>query len=170
MIPNNLHENHILDRTDLAILGALQKDGRLSNVALAESVFLSPSPCLARVRRLEQMQYICGYGARLNERILGYGMMAFVQVTLESVTENALLDFKSEMKKNVHVIECHMVTGRYDYLLRVHYNDMELYRKVLEEIICLPSVMRIKSAMVVEKVKARVSVEVPISGRKFDPK
>ena len=142
-----------LDRIDRAILQALQADGRMSNVALAEKVHLSPSPCLERVKRLEAAGYISGYTARLDPDLLGYGKVAFIQVTLEKTTEDVFLEFKNQVMASGFVAECHMVAGGYDYLLKVRFDDMENYRAVLQEIVHLPGVAQTHTYMVIEQVK-----------------
>lgn len=152
------HRN--LDRTDRAILAALQEDGRISNVALAEKVHLSPSPCLERVKRLEAAGYISGYTARLNPDMLGYGKVAFIQVTLEKTTEEVFLDFKKEVMLSPFVAECHMVAGGYDYLLKVRFDDVDNYRSVLERIVQFPGVSQTHTYMVIEQVK--VLADVPL--------
>ncbi len=149
-----------LDRTDRAILAALQEDGRISNVALAEKVHLSPSPCLERVKRLEAAGYINGYAAQLNASKLGYGKVAFVQVSLERTTEDVFLDFKTQVMQSPYVAECHMVAGGYDYLIKVRFDDIENYRSVLERVVRFPGVSQTHTYMVIEQVK--VQSEVPI--------
>lgn len=149
-----------LDRIDRAILAALQEDGRISNVALADKVHLSPSPCLERVKRLEAAGYIDGYTAKLNASLLGYGKVAFVQVSLERTTEEVFLKFKQEVMLSPHVSECHMVAGGYDYLIKVRFDDMEKYRSVLERVVRFPGVSQTHTYMVIEQVK--VEGDVPI--------
>ncbi|RBP53276.1 winged helix-turn-helix transcriptional regulator [Arenicella xantha] len=156
--PTKRHRN--LDRIDRAILSALQADGRMSNVALAEKVHLSPSPCLERVKRLEAAGYITGYSAQLDADMLGYGKVAFIQVTLERTTEEVFLEFKNEVKKSDFVAECHMVAGGYDYLLKVRFEDMENYRSVLERIVRFPGVSQTHTYMVIEQVK--IVTDVPL--------
>lgn len=152
-----------LDRTDRAILAALQEDGRISNVALADKVHLSPSPCLERVKRLEAAGYICGYSAKLDAAKLGYGKVAFVQVSLERTTEDVFSDFKDEVMLSPYVAECHMVAGGYDYLIKVRFDDIENYRSVLERVVRFPGVSQTHTYMVIEQVK--VEAEVPVDAR-----
>jgi len=149
-----------LDRIDRAILAALQADGRISNVALAEKVHLSPSPCLERVKRLEADGYIEGYLAKLNASKLGFGKVAFVQVSLERTTEDVFSDFKAEIMTSPFVAECHMVAGGYDYLIKVRFDDVESYRSVLEQVVKFPGVSQTHTYMVIEQVK--VEPEVPV--------
>jgi len=152
------HRN--LDRTDRAILAALQDNGRISNVALAEKVHLSPSPCLERVKRLESAGYIEGYTARLSSEMLGYGKVAFIQVNLEKTTEELFLEFKQKIMSSPFVAECHMVAGGYDYLLKVRFDDVDNYRVVLESIVQFPGVSQTHTYMVIEQVK--VFADIPL--------
>ena len=152
-----------LDSTDKTILCILQKDGRISNLELAELVHLNPGACYERVKRLENEGYINGYGARLNGKLLGFGEVAFLQVTLEKTIDAVFFDFKKEIMKIPLVAECHMVVGGYDYLLKVHYEDLENYRAVLAEIVSMPSVAIVHSYMVIEQVKVNGSAEFPLS-------
>ncbi len=149
-----------LDRIDRAILSALQEDGRISNVALAEKVHLSPSPCLERVKRLESAGYIEGYRAKLSASKLGYGTVAFVQVSLERTTEDVFSGFKDQIMRSPYVAECHMVAGGYDYLIKVRFDDVENYRSVLEKVVRFPGVSQTHTYVVIEQVK--VEAEVPI--------
>ena len=152
------HRN--LDRTDRAILAALQDNGRISNVALAETVHLSPSPCLERVKRLESAGYIEGYTARLSPDMLGYGKVAFIQVNLEKTTEELFLEFKQQIMSSPFVAECHMVAGGYDYLLKVRFDDVDNYREVLESVVQFPGVSQTHTYIVIEQVK--VFADVPL--------
>ena len=149
-----------LDRIDLAILSALQNDGRISNVALAEKVHLSPSPCLERVKRLEADGYIEGYLAKLSPSKLGFGKVAFVQVSLERTTEVVFSEFKKEVMLSPFVAECHMVAGGYDYLIKVRFDDVESYRSVLEKLVRFPGVSQTHTYMVIEQVKEESEVPV----------
>jgi len=143
----------ILDRIDLAILETLQQSGRISNVELAQKVNLSASPCLDRVKRLENDGYIKRYGAFLNAAMLNYGMSAFIQVTLDRTTADVFENFKHGVVKIKEVAECHLVAGGYDYLLKIRFNDMPSYRDVLEKIVSLPAVSQTHTYMVTEHIK-----------------
>lgn len=142
-----------LDRVDLAILKTLQSDGRITNVELAKKVNLSASPCLDRVKRLENEGYIKRYGAFLNARKLNYGMTAFVQVTLDRTTADVFKLFKVEVVKIKEVVECHLVAGGYDYLLKIRFADMESYRLILENVAGLPAISQTHTYMVTEHIK-----------------
>jgi len=142
-----------LDRIDLAILDMLQQSGRISNVELAQQVNLSASPCLDRVKRLESDGYIKRYGAFLNASLLGYGMSAFIQVTLDRTTADVFDNFKKGVVKIKEVAECHLVAGGYDYLLKIRFKDIPSYRDVLEKIVSLPAVSQTHTYMVTEHIK-----------------
>lgn len=143
-----------LDRIDIAILKALQNDGRMSNVDLAKAVNLSPSPCLERVRRLESEGYIEGYCARLNAAKLGQNMTAFIQVTLDRTTGDVFDLFKEKLVDIPHVAECHMVAGGFDYLVKLRISGMESYRDVLGQLVGLPGVAQTHTYVVIEPVKS----------------
>lgn len=142
-----------LDRVDLAILKTLQSDGRITNVELAKIVNLSASPCLDRVKRLEQEGYIKRYGAFLSPNKLGYGMTAFVHVTLDRTTADVFKEFKKEVVKIKEVVECHLVAGGYDYLLKIRFSNMESYRLILEKVAGLPAISQTHTYMVTEHIK-----------------
>lgn len=141
-----------LDRIDLTILDTLQKDGRISNANLAKKVNLSASPCLERVKRLEKEGYIESYGANLNASKLKYGMSAFIQVTLDRTTGDIFNRFRFEVVKIKEVVECHMVAGGFDYLLKLRFENMEVYREVLGLIVELPAVSQTHTYVVMENV------------------
>ena len=142
-----------LDRVDLAILKTLQSDGRITNVELAKKVNLSASPCLDRVKRLETEGYIKRYGAFLNTSKLNYGMTAFIQVTLDRTTADVFKLFKAEVVKIKEIVECHLVAGGYDYLLKIRFADIESYRLILENIAGLPAISQTHTYMVTEHIK-----------------
>lgn len=142
-----------LDRTDRKLLNLLQKNGRISNVELSRHVHLSPSPCLDRVRRLEQEGYIEGYSARLNAGKLGLPNVAFIQITLDRTTADVFDKFKSAVVDVPEVEECHMVAGGFDYLLKLRVADMEAYRLVLGRLVELPGVAQTHTYMAIESIK-----------------
>src|SRR6476469_1129877 len=113
-----------LDRVDRRILRALQEDGRIANVELARKVGLSPTPCLERVRRLESDGFIRGYAARLDAGRLGMGLLVYVQVILDRTTTTIFDRFRQAVLGIPEVLECHMVAGGFDYLLKLRVPDM----------------------------------------------
>lgn len=142
-----------LDRIDITILKTLQSDGRISNVELAKKVNLSASPCLDRVKRLEKEGYIKRYGAFLNANKLNYSMTAYIQVTLDRTTSDVFKLFKVEVVKIKEIVECNLVAGGYDYLLKIRFANMEGYRLVLEKIGGLPAISQTHTYMVTEHIK-----------------
>ena len=144
-----------LDRIDLKILQALQQDGRLSNLKLAESVGLSPTAVLARVQRLTREGYILGYEARLNPLKLGAGMLVFVEVLLDRTSPNVFDAFKAAVQIRPELMECHMVAGGFDYLLKTRTADMAHYRDFAGQVLWqLPGVRETRTYAVMEEVKS----------------
>ena len=149
-----------LDRIDLTILDTLQKDGRIANNDLAKKINLSASPCLERVRRLEKEGYIERYRAVLNSIKLNYSMSAFIQVTLDRTTSDVFEKFKVEVVKIKEVVECHMIAGGFDYLLKLRFSNMDSYREILGMIVELPAVSQTHTYVVTENVKADKGVPI----------
>ena len=154
---------HDLDRTDLKILRALQADGRISNLKLAETVSLSPTAVLSRVQRLTKEGYILGYEARLNPLKLGAGLMVFVEVLLDRTTPNVFEAFKATVQVRPEIMECHMVAGGFDYLLKTRMADMEAYREFAGTVLWqLPGVRETRTYPVMEEVKN--TTRLPLAG------
>ncbi|OYU45004.1 MAG: ArsR family transcriptional regulator [Burkholderiales bacterium PBB4] len=144
-----------LDRIDLKILNCLQEDGRMSNLKLAESVALSATAVLARVNRLTKEGYILGYEARLNPLKLGAGMMVFVELLLDRTTPNVFEAFKAAVQVRPEILECHMVAGGFDYLLKTRMADMAAYRDFAGNVLWqLPGVRETRTYAVMEEVKS----------------
>ena len=145
---------HELDRIDLRILRVLQNDGRIPNLKLAEAVSLSPTAVLARTQRLQREGYILGYEARLNPLKLGLGMMVFVEVLLDRTTPNVFDQFKAAVQVRDEIMECHMVAGGFDYLLKTRMADMSAYRDFAGKVLWqLPGVRETRTYAVMEEVK-----------------
>ncbi|WP_218510813.1 Lrp/AsnC ligand binding domain-containing protein [Variovorax sp. dw_308] len=143
-----------LDRLDLRILKFLQEDGRMSNLKLADAVGLSPTAVLARVQRLTRDNYILGYEARLNPLKLGAGMLVFVEVLLDRTTPNVFDAFKAAVQVQPAIMECHMVAGGFDYLLKTRSADMSDYRQFAGSVLWqLPGVRETRTYAVMEEVK-----------------
>jgi DNA-binding Lrp family transcriptional regulator len=121
-----------LDRIDLKILAELQKKGRITNVELASAVGLSPSPCLTRVKRLESAGYIIGYGAQIELKKLGDVLTVFTQVTLSDHRSDDFARFEAAVRGISEIIECHLVSGGHDYLLKFVTNGVNHYQSVIE--------------------------------------
>ncbi len=143
-----------LDRIDIKILRCLQEDGRLSNLKLAEAVALLPTAVLARVQRLTKDGYILGYEARLNPLKLSAGLMVFVEVLLDRTTPNVFEAFKAAVQVRAEIMECHMVAGGFDYLLKTRMADMSAYREFAGTVLWqLPGVRETRTYAVMEEVK-----------------
>jgi Lrp/AsnC family leucine-responsive transcriptional regulator len=144
-----------LDRIDLRILQVLQQDGRIPNLKLAEAVALSPTAVLARVQRLTRDGYILGYEARLDPFRLGRGMMVFVEVLLDRTTPQVFDQFKAAVQVHDEIMECHMVAGGFDYLLKTRMADMAAYRQFAGTVLWqLPGVRETRTYAVMEEVKS----------------
>jgi Lrp/AsnC family transcriptional regulator, leucine-responsive regulatory protein len=142
-----------LDRIDRRILSAIQADGRLTNQALSEQVALSPSACLARVRRLEQEGIIQGYHARLDPFMLDIGMVLFAEVTLKGHSPSELANFEKAVVAIPQVVEASHVTGAYDYLLKVVTADMGEWTGIAEDLA--------RAALGVDRINTHVLMHKP---------
>lgn len=150
-----------LDRIDVQILSLLQRDGRMPNTKLAEAVSLSPTAVLARVQRLTREQYILGYEARLNPRKLRAGMLVFVQVLLDRTTSNVFEEFKAAAQARPEIMECHMVAGGFDYLLKTRHRDMDAYREFAGRVLWeLPGIRETRTFAVMEEVKDSMRLDI----------
>jgi Lrp/AsnC family transcriptional regulator, leucine-responsive regulatory protein len=144
-----------LDRTDRKILKALQADGRIATVDLAEKVGLSPTSTSDRVKRLQREGFIAGYGARLDPHRLGLGLLVFVEVSLDKTTPDVFEKFAEAVRRAPEVLECHMVAGGFDYLVKTRVADMAAYRRFLGDILlALPGVKETRTYAVMEEVKS----------------
>ncbi|MGO4851821.1 Lrp/AsnC family transcriptional regulator [Phaeovulum sp. W22_SRMD_FR3] len=130
---------HKLDRIDLKVLVELQRNGRISNVELAERVNLSPSPCLMRVKKLQSAGFITGYTAQIDTSKLGETLTVFTEVTLKSHRPNNFSRFQQAAEKIEGCVECHMVSGGYDYLLKFVTAGIADYQAVVERLLDDPS-------------------------------
>ena len=149
----------VLDAIDARILGRLQEDARLSNVELAQAVGLSPSPCLRRVRELERAGVIRRYVTVLDPQRVGLPVSVFVNVTLEKQVERALGVFEAAVRQRPEVVECYLMTGEADYLLRVVVADLTAYERFLmEHLTRVPGVSSIKSSFALKQVQYRTAL------------
>jgi Lrp/AsnC family leucine-responsive transcriptional regulator len=150
-----------LDAIDLKILGELQRNGRLSNVALARRVGLSPTPCAERVRALEAAGVIGGYSARLDAERLDLGLTVFIEVAIARTSQDAFDQFAEAMRRIPQVQECHMVAGGFDYLVKVRVPDMAAYRAFLGDVLSrVPGIRETHSYAVMERVKETPAVDL----------
>ncbi len=143
-----------IDRSDRKILAILQEDGRISNLRLSEQVGLSPTAVLARVQRLSKDGYVLGYEARLNPLKLKAATLVFVEVLLDRTTPNVFDQFNAAVQVRPEIMECHMVAGGFDYLLKTRTADMNAYRAFAGEVLWqLPGVRETRTYAVMEEVK-----------------
>lgn len=151
----NKSKPRVLDRIDYKILRLLQDNARLTNADLARSVNLSPTPCLERVRRLEADGYILDYVTLLNPHKLGAGIISFIQVLLDRTSPGVFERFKKQVGLCPEVMECHMVAGGFDYLLKVRTSSMIEYREFLGQTLSqMSDIKQTHTYMVMEEVKA----------------
>lgn len=150
-----------LDRIDRRLLTLLQADGRLSNAELAQHVGLSASACLRRVQRLEREGVIEGYGAVLNAAALGRPETVFIEITLHSQSEAALDAFERAAAASADILECHLMAGDYDYLLRVAVSGTADYERLhRQQLAAFPHVARIRSHFALRRVLRKPGVAV----------
>jgi Lrp/AsnC family leucine-responsive transcriptional regulator len=146
--------NEDLDALDCRIIGALQADGRLSNVDLAEKVGLSPSPCLRRVNRLERDGFIESYRAVLGRKRIGLGLSVFIGVKIDGHADDRATTFEEEVVAFPEVIACHMISGEADYMLEVAVPDLEAYQRFLVgKLLNLPLVREVRSNIAIQTLK-----------------
>ena len=146
--------DRVLDKTDRRLLALLQADGRVAGVELADKVGLSPTATGERLKRLTREGYITGYRATLDPLKLGLNLLVFVEVYLDKTTPDAFERFAAAVKRAPEVLECHMVAGGFDYLVKTRVADMNAYRRFLGEVLlALPAVRETRTYAVMEEVK-----------------
>ncbi|MFT6388867.1 MAG: Lrp/AsnC family leucine-responsive transcriptional regulator [Cellvibrionaceae bacterium] len=151
-----------LDNVDRKILRRLQGNGRMSNVELARQVGLSPTPCLNRTKRLEKIGCIEHYTIKIDPAFVDAKLLVFVEVRLDRTSRHVFGDFRMKVRKLPEIMECHLVSGDFDYLLKARVSDMDAYRKLLAEtLLSLPHVNSTRTYMVMEEVKETVSFVIP---------
>lgn len=159
-----------LDTTDWRILSCLQDEARITNVELARAVSLSPSPCLNRVRALEESGVIDRYVTLLDPLKVGLTVSVFIQVSLEKQMRNALDTFESSVLVRDEVMECYLMTGDADYLLRVVVADVQsIERFIVDYLAKIPGVASIKSSFALKQVKYKTALPLPASARPRKP-
>lgn len=151
----------VADNTDRRLLAALQQDGRISIVDLAERVGLSPTATTERVRRLTRDGYILGYAARLNPEKLDRGLLIFIEVKLDRTTADVFDRFARAVVRAPEVLECHMVAGGFDYLVKIRIADMNAYRRFLGDVLLsLPGVRETHTFAVMEEIKNTAALPI----------
>ena len=150
-----------LDKIDLKILKLLQQNARIPMTELAEKVGLSTTPVTERVKRLERDSIISGYHARLNPHAVGQSLLVFVEIKLRSKSGNIFEEFRREVTRIPQILECHLVSGEYDYLIKVRLPDMSAYRDMLGNILLqLPAAAESRSYVVMEEVKEGLMLDL----------
>ncbi|MEO6959558.1 MAG: Lrp/AsnC ligand binding domain-containing protein [Burkholderiaceae bacterium] len=143
-----------LDKIDRHILDLLQRDGRMPMTELAEIIGLTVTPCIERVKRLERDKVITGYHARVSPIALDAGLLVFVEISMSNKSDRTFDDFRREILCIPQVLECHLVSGDFDYLVKARIKEIGQYRHLLGEILLrLPGVTQTKSCVVMEEVK-----------------
>lgn len=150
-----------LDAIDRRILEVLQRNARIANTDLADEVGLTPAPCLRRVKRLEEMGFIAGYTAVLNHKRVGLGLTVFVTVTLDRQTKRTYDDFAAKMRAAPEVLECYLILGERDFLLKIVVADLEAYQRFYLEVLTLaPGVRNINSIIAVNEEKRTTALPI----------
>ena len=153
-----------LDTTDLRILAELQTNGALSNVELARRVHLSPSPCLARVKALENNGVINRYVALANAAALGLGLNVFISISLKEQSKAALAEFEQRIAEHDEVMECYLMTGDSDYLMRVALPDIAALEKfILEQLTPISGIEKIRSSFALQQVRDKTALPLPVA-------
>jgi Lrp/AsnC family leucine-responsive transcriptional regulator len=148
-----------LDPVDRRLLKALQEDGRISNAELARRCNLSPAACFERVRRLRERGVITGYAALIDPAKVGRGLMIFVEVLLDRTTGDMFEAFAESVRRQPEVLECHMVAGGFDYLIKARVGDMDAYRAFLGDVLVrMPGVRETRTYAVLEEVKSTTAL------------
>jgi Lrp/AsnC family transcriptional regulator, leucine-responsive regulatory protein len=151
-----------LDPIDLRILAELQQDGSLTNVELARRVHLSPSPCLVRVKALEAAGVIERYVALANPKAVGLGLNVFISISLKEQGKDSLAEFERRIAEHDEVMECYLMTGDSDYLIRVAVRDIaELERFILEQLTPIPGIEKIRSSFALKQVRYKTALPLP---------
>lgn len=143
-----------LDQIDRRLLSLLQREGRITGTEMAERIGLGPTATAERLRRLTREGYILGYAARLDPILIGRGLLVFIEVRLERTTPEIFDQFAVAVRRAPEVLECHMVAGGFDYLLKTRVESMQAYRRFLGEVLLtLPGVRETHTFAVMEEVK-----------------
>jgi Lrp/AsnC family leucine-responsive transcriptional regulator len=160
----SMTEDYSLDDADRRLIEVLQRDGRITNQELARQCGLSPAACHERVRRLRERQVIKSYVAIIEPKALGCGMLFFVEVVLDRTTNDAFHAFAEHVSSIPEILECHMVAGGFDYLLKARVSDMAEYREFLGSTLAsAPGVRETRTYPVLEQVKETTRLRVPVS-------
>ncbi len=150
-----------IDNIDLKILEILQKNGRISNLELSKQVGLSPPPCLRRLKILEESGYIESYKANLSDSKLGFNIVVFVFITLSSQQEEVLNQLEKDISKIEMIRESYIISGEFDFILKVVARDWEQYNKMLTKYLTNnPNIVNIRSSLMIKKIKSNADIKV----------
>ena len=150
-----------MDKYDLKILDYLQKDARITNVSLAEAIHLSPAPCLRRVRELEKRGVIESYTTLLNPEMLGWNVSVFIEIRLEKQVLSHIEVFEKTIEQYPEVMECYLMTGTSDYLLRIVAKDLpSLQAFITEKLATIPNVANMRSSIALKQVKYKTALPI----------
>ena len=156
-------QSKTLDRIDVKILQLLQSNGRITNTELAGKVGLSATPCSERVKTLERLGYIESYGAKLNPRLLQLELLVFVEISLIRTSPAVFEEFSQAIVALPQILECHLVSGNFDYLIKARVANMAAYRQLLgETLLTLPGVSDSRTYVVMEEVKEAQTIPVTL--------
>jgi Lrp/AsnC family leucine-responsive transcriptional regulator len=151
-----------IDSTDLRILTELQNDSSLTNIELARRVHLSPSPCLTRVKSLEAAGVITRYVALVNPRQLGLTLSVFISISLKEQSKSALAEFEQRIAEHDEVMECYLMTGDSDYLIRVAVTDISALEKfILDQLSPISGIEKIRSSFALKQVRYKTALPMP---------
>lgn len=155
-----------LDRIDIRILDLLQSESKISNIKLAEMVNLSPTAVLARVQKLTKEGFILGYEARLNPVKLNNGFVVFVEILLDKTTPNVLEEFSEAVQNIPDIVECHMISGGFDFVVKIRCANMDEFRKISGDILWqLPGVKETRSYPVMEVIKETQQIKLKVPAK-----
>ena len=156
----------MLDQIDIRILNELQNDSSHSNVELAKRVHLSPSPCLMRVKALKDKGVIRNYVALADPKVLGLGLNVFISISLKEQSKEALAEFEKRISEHDEVMECYLMTGDSDYLIRVAVADMGALEKfILEQLTPIAGIEKIRSSFALKQVRYKTALPLPNAQR-----
>ncbi|WP_085314608.1 AsnC family transcriptional regulator [Derxia lacustris] len=160
---NRTQTTRDLDRIDIKLLDELQRDGRMPVTELAERVGLSVTPCAERIRRMEREGVILGYTVRLSPQALHLPLLVFVELKLSAKSGSIFEKFRREVESLPGVLECHLVSGDFDYLVKARISEIGAYRKMLGEVLLnLPGVTESRSYFVMEEIKETTALPLPV--------
>jgi Lrp/AsnC family transcriptional regulator, leucine-responsive regulatory protein len=158
--------SHHLDKIDLKILRILQDNGRITNLQLSSDIGLSPAPTLERVKKLEQAGYIKSYHAQVDDKMLGLGIRAFIQISLTRQISNAIENFKAQIAEIPEIVECYQVTGDADYFMKAMVKDIGSFEKLIAlKLSKIEEIGQMKTMVILSKVKDSKVMPVDYEGK-----